>query len=349
VKFGTDHTVRLGLEYHHNADDSGSVALGTVSDDIYAASLMWDWQVTPDVGLTNAIRVDHLTLDFAGKLLPTSGLTIAQYDNTSVTEPSFNTGAVWRATGQDTIRFSLARGVQLPTMLDYALQLPKGFYSPLVSFSGQPDLSPSIVWNAEVDYDRALPAIGSVLRTALFANRLDDILSWPFGTALTVSPTGAHIYDSRNIGYSTAVGSEIELKGHSASGFRWNASYALAATTDHTPLDHATPPTSIVTFAHSTPEHVVIGGLGYTRDRLELDVMGRWQSSFLDFRTNPQRTALVAVNVDNYVTMTARIGYRVTDNLTVALTAQQFNQSQLVETAGPPVERSIIASLTLHL
>jgi hypothetical protein len=64
---------------------------------------------------------------------------------------------------------------------------------------------------------------------------------------------------------------------------------------------------------------------------------------------NPQRTGLVAVNIDNYVTMTARVGYRLTDTLTLALTAQQFARDQLVETAGPPVQRQIIASLTVRL
>ncbi len=81
----------------------------------------------------------------------------------------------------------------------------------------------------------------------------------------------------------------------------------------------------------------------------ELDLLARWQSSYLDFRVNPQRTGLVAVNIDNYVTMTARVGYRLTGTLTLALTAQQFAQDQLVETAGPPVQRQIIASLTVRL
>jgi hypothetical protein len=43
------------------------------------------------------------------------------------------------------------------------------------------------------------------------------------------------------------------------------------------------------------------------------------------------------------------VGYRLTDSLTLALAAQQFNQSQLSETAGPPVQRQIIVSLTLRL
>ena len=50
--------------------------------------------------------------------------------------------------------------------------------------------------------------------------------------------------------------------------------------------------------------------------------------------------------MDNYLTVNGRIGYNVTDHLTVALAAQQFNTSQLYQTAAPPVERRVIVSLT---
>lgn len=349
VKLGTDHAIRFGLEYRHNGDDSGSLAVGSISNDIYSASLMWDWQVMPSLSLTNAVRVDYLALHFSGTLLPQSGLTEAEYNQTTLTEPSFNSGLVWHATDDDTFKLSFARGVQLPTLLEYALQVPAGFYNPYVGYFGQPNLRPAIVLNSELDYDRALPAIGSVLRTAVFAQRTDDIIAWSFGAPLQISPAGAPVFYSQNVGYSTAAGAEIALKGHAASGLRWNASYALVATTNHTPLNQGPAPTGTVEYAHSTPDHVVIGGVGYTQDRLELDLMGRWQASYLDYRLNDNRTALVPINVDNYISLNARIGYRLTDTLTAAVTARQFNQSQLNETAGPPVQRSLIVSLTARM
>ncbi len=146
-----------------------------------------------------------------------------------------------------------------------------GFYGP-VAYAGQPDLHPSVIWNSELDYDRALPAIASTLRTALFAQLIDNLIYWPFGAPLTFVPAG------------------------------------------------------IVDYDHSAPSHVVIGGLGYSVDRWELDLMGHY----------PTRTMLMLVDVDNYVTMNARIGYRVTEHVTVALTAQQFNAPYLAETVGPP-------------
>lgn len=349
VKLGTDHTVRLGLEYRHNGDDSGSLALGAIDNDIYSASLMWDWQMTPSLSLTNAVRLDYMVLHFSGTLLPQSGLTVSEYNKTTLTEPSFNSGLVWHATDDDTFKLSAARGVQLPTLLEYALQVPAGFYNPFVSYVGRPDLNPAIVLNTELDYDRTLGVIGSVLRAAVFAQRTDDIIAWPFGAPLQISPVGAPVFYSQNVGYSTATGAELALKGHAASGLRWNASYALVATTNHTPLNQGPAPTGTVEYAHSTPEHVVIGGIGYTRDRLELDMMARWQSSYLDYRLNGDRTALLPINVDNYISLSARIGYRLTDTLTAAVTARQFNQSQLLETAGPAVQRAVIVSLTARM
>lgn len=348
VKLSSQHTLRFGLEYRNDADNSGDYANGVLSTAIYSASLMWDWQLAPSLSLTNAVRVDHLLLSYSGHLLPGTGVTVAQYNATTVTEPSYNSGLVWRATDDDTFRVSVARGVQLPTLLEYAVQFPPGIFSP-AAYIGRPNLDPAVIWNAELDYDRALPSIVSTLRTAVFTQRINDLATSPFGAPLTIVPPGLPVFFSQNVGYSTAAGLEIGIKGHAPSGFRWNASYSLAATTDHTDLNAGPVPRSVVEYAHSAPEHVVIGGIGYTRGRLELDLMARWQSSYLDFRFNSDRTALLAVNIDNYVTLDARVGYRLTDTLTVALTAQQFNQSWLAETAGPPVQRQIILSLTARL
>jgi outer membrane receptor for ferrienterochelin and colicins len=349
VKLGTDHALRFGLEYRYNADSSQDFLLGTISNAVYAASAMWSWQVTPGVSLTNAVRVDYLQLHYDGQLLPASGLTQAQYDRTRLARTSFNSGLVWKATDDDTLRLLAARGVRLPSLLEYGFQTDFSGLSP-VTFSGRPDLLPSIVWNAELDYDRTLPIIDSTLRTALFAQRIDDVIGNPLDTPITATPAGTPIYQSQNIGYSTAAGLELSLKGHAPSGFRWYFSYALAATTDHTVLAQAgSIPDGIVAYSRAVPRDVVIGGVGYTRDRLEFDLLGRWQSSFLDFRTMDSGLSYTPVEVADYITLNARAGYRLTDNLSVSLAAQQFNRSELIETAGPPVERRIIVSVTVRL
>jgi hypothetical protein len=90
----------------------------------------------------------------------------------------------------------------------------------------------------------------------------------------------------------------------------------------------------------------VILGTGYTRGKLELDAQGRWQSRFTDYAFTQRGPA--PVYVSDYLTCLLRAGYNLTDHLTLALVGQQLNVSRLIESAGPPVQRSVIGSVTAH-
>jgi hypothetical protein len=48
-------------------------------------------------------------------------------------------------------------------------------------------------------------------------------------------------------------------------------------------------------------------------------------------------------------TIDARAGYRLNDNVTIPLSAQQFDASHLTASAGLPVERRVFVTLVLHL
>jgi outer membrane receptor for ferrienterochelin and colicins len=91
---------------------------------------------------------------------------------------------------------------------------------------------------------------------------------------------------------------------------------------------------------------VVILGGGYTWNKLEIGAQARWQSRFTDYRYTA--AGLVPVYVADYLTTRLRVGYNLTDHLTLALTGQQLNVPRVLQAAGPPVERSIIASATVH-
>ena len=95
--------------------------------------------------------------------------------------------------------------------------------------------------------------------------------------------------------------------------------------------------------------HVIVLGGGYTYGKWEFDVQSKWQSWFLDYKATPAATTLQPVMVSNYLTADSRIGYRVTDNLTAALSAQQFNVSNLLVSAGPPIQRRVFLVMTIHL
>jgi len=346
LKLGADHVVRIGLEYRNNAETSPGFIGGTIGYHVFAGSLMWNWQITPSVALTNAVRVDELQLRYSGNLAAGSGFTLGNYNSTNFAVPSFNSGLVVELTPEDTIRFMLARGVQVPSLFDFGVQIPFGAVGPVV-IAGNPDVHPSTVDNIELDYDRALPAMGSELRFAVFAQRNRDLISQPFAVPPVLGPTGLPLLLTSNVGSSNAMGAQIGIKGHSDSGFRWNVSYAYVATTDNTVLNRGGLITSAINYANSAPRSVGIAGIGYTRDRWELDLMGRWQSSYQDFRASVSNPFLLEpVEVRNYLSLNARAAYRLTDNFTVHVSAQQFNASQLLQTAGPLVERRVLFGIT---
>ena len=345
-KLSADHTIRIGLEYRNNTLTAPGFLQGTVGYQVYAASAMWNWQITPALSLTNALRTDTLALRYSGTPAAFSGFDLADYNHAGFTAVSFNSGLVYEATDQDTLRLMVARGVQLPSLVEFGEQSPFGALGPVV-VAGNPGTRPAVVNNIELDYDRALPGWHATLRSALFAQRTDDIISEPFSSNVQfVPPFGIPLVTTTNVGSSEAFGGELGLRGQTPGGLRWSASYALAATTNHTTLNTGPQATSPIDYAMSAPRHIVTGGLGYNWERVELDVKARWQSSYMDYRPTGVGFYLQPVTVQNYVTVNARVAYKLTEQLTAALTAQQLNTARLYQTAAPPIERRIIASLT---
>jgi outer membrane receptor for ferrienterochelin and colicins len=342
LKLNADNTIRVSLEYRNNALTS-SVVGGQVGYAVYSASGMWDWQITPALSFTNSVRIDYLSLYYSGKLVPLSGLTDSNYNSATLAQPSFNSGLVYKLTDQDTIRLTAGRGLQVPSLFDYAAQLIVA--PPIVGYVGSPSVQPTAVWNLELGYDRAIAPIDSTVTASVFVQRNDNILTPPGGTPL--GPTSAHGFDSfsQNSGYSDAVGGELGIKGKSPSGFRWNASYAFEVISDHLTINQKTI-TSPQNYQAGTPTSTVILGAGYTWQKLEIDAQGRWQSRFTDYTDSG--SVLRPVYVDDYLTFMARVGYNLTDHVTLGLTGQQFNVSRLVQSSGPPVERSVIGSVNVH-
>ena len=355
LKLGTSHTVRLGLEYRNSNATSSRDFAGQVGYQVVSGSLMWDWQVTPTVSVTNAVRLDRFTLNQSGPVLAASGFTAADYQGRAITEPSFNSGVVWRVTDQDTLRLTAARGLQLPSLFNLGYQgtgsVNVGPIKIPVYFLGSPKLQASAVSNLEIGYDRALPMLNSSVRTALFVQRTDDVITDPLGAVPAFDGRVARLV-AANTGHSSAVGGEIGIRGQAPIGaegsLRWNASYAYISISDH--LTNTT--YALQDFQRGTPTHVVVAGGGYSIGKFELDVQGRWQSRYRDYRRSTASISITStiaaapLEIANYVQVDARAGYRVTDHLTLALTAQQFIAQRLMQSAGPPVERRLLISAT---
>jgi iron complex outermembrane receptor protein len=338
VKLNANTTIRVGLEYRHNAIQWSAPGGGTDAYDDYAINGMWDWQIAPAFELTNALRLDHLDLHDNGFFVPSFGRTAAMYNTATLTQPSFNMGLVIRPSDQDTIRITLARGLQVPSLYDYTVQV-----SPFLF--GSPTVAPTAVWNTELAYNRTLAPLGATLATSVFFQRNTNLIAPP-GSLLSFLPNGAPTLTAENVGSSNEIGFELGLRGKTPRGLRWNASYRYASISDDITATAAAIPNVQTRYARGTPVHAVIIGLGYNLQKWEFDTQGLWQSPTTDFATG--RAGENAVTIGNYVTLNARIGYRLTDYLTLAGTVQQLNTSRALETAGDTIDRRFTASANVR-
>jgi outer membrane receptor for ferrienterochelin and colicins len=340
---GADHTLRFGLEYRDNFT-SGKFFGGKIGYNVYAASAMWTWQISPKLTLTNAVRLDYLALNFSGSPAAASKYTLNDYNNARLSELSINSGIVYKPTDNDTFRLLVSRGVQAPSLTDFGLQLTNTSGGLPLTFSGNPYLKAASVVNYEIDYDRTIAPIDAILRASIYHQKTDDLLTSPVNAPLVFGAGGLSGY-SQNIGSSSAAGGEIGLKSAGDSSMRWKISYAFISITDQVLLGAPGSSSNVFDYRHGAPASVVDLGAGYSWDRIEIDAQARWQSHFTD--QQPSVTGgIVPFQVRNHVTMNARIGYHITDRVTVTLSGAQLGQSRIFQSAGTPVERRVTAALT---
>ena len=237
LQFG-NHTLRFAAEYRDNTVSSLEAFSGRLGYTNLAGSVMWNWRVLPWLSLTNAFREDDLSLSHDGMQfwLPGNG---DLYYSAHITEPSFNSGAVLKLSANDTIRITAARAVQLPSLVDFGYAR----YSAFGLVVGNTGLQPSALLSYGLDYDRALPALGSILRVAVFTQHSANSIGSPFGSGVTPLPPSAGVgsqqglqyaLEAKNFGGSSETGIEIGVKGSNAR-LHWEASYTWAAVDDHSP------------------------------------------------------------------------------------------------------------------
>jgi iron complex outermembrane receptor protein len=345
LKLSADHTVRFGLEYRNTQGTSSAQSIfgGTVGYQVVAASTMWNWDILPTLSLTNAVRIDDVMLNRSGTTVfgpyLLNGSTLADYGR-SFQSFSFNSGLVYKVSDSDTVRLMAARGLQSPSLVDFGYVVV-----------GNPDLNPTVVGNYELAYDKDVVALQTTMRASVFYQTQDDIIGNIYGDNPVLTPLGfRNLVD--NIGSSHETGIELGFKGHSESGWRWDGSYSFATLTDHLDIIQSVPRTSNIDYQHGTPEHTVKLGGGYSVGSWEFDAHARWQSSWTTYKQISQQLNLLlppsvgAFQVPNYLSVNARVGYKITERLTVSGTAEQFNQARIATSNGLPNERRFLIKLT---
>lgn len=341
-KAGPDHTFRAMLEYRYKEFSAKNAPTENyenpdLNENSYAAGGTWLWKINDKLSATNAVRIDHNSMYMDGTLLPESPHSYAAY-NQAYDAVSINSGLVYKATDMDSFRATYGRGVQDPS------EIQTGFNSNLevvphvlnYDILGNPNLKPTIVDNYELGYDRKVPDIFSVAKFSTY---------YEFNHDLTAeAPTGLLGYDaygveseSINVGNSQGWGGEFEVKGDHA-GFRWDGSYSYETVRDSTLVSQT------LGYANSAPEHHLRLLLGYTTGKWELDTNGQYVTS-----TNMLRNISTSANpvyTAGYASLSGRIGYQVTDNVTVAATAVNLQQQNLQASPYPELQRQFLLTMT---
>jgi len=337
-KLGAVNTFRVATEYQRNTMNTVPTAGAQIGYQVYSASGMWQWQILPELALTNAARIDMLQLERSGlpPLIP--ALANAPWHR-HIDEPSFNTGLVYRPGDNDTLRLTAARGVQLPSLVELGgLQLAL----PHLIATGVPTVQPTVVYNYEFDWDHTIRPLNTTTRTALFYQVSDGLQAVQSGKYL-ILPTGIVLLTPANIGDSQEIGLELSARGTLTGGWRWNAGYSPRLVRDQL-LPGQPPVLTGVDFARTTPHNVIDFGAGRTSGRWEIDAAARFESNFIGFNGLPNNT-YVPVQVAAYLTLDARAAYQLTHNLTLALIGQGITYSSQRQTSVGSVDRRVIGVL----
>ena len=338
ISIGTDHTLRLAASYRHNTVNTTPIRGGEVYFDLLSTSAMWVWDIAPGLSLTNAVRLDHLMLNRSGFLPSWFPMTNADWER-SLDEVSFNSGLVWNASHEDTVRLIASRGVQLPNLVELgALYMSAGG----LTVMGSPNVNPTTVTNFEIAWDRAVPELAAKLQLSAFYQDTREISSVGGGGFLT---SAGMIATPANIGSSKASGIELTAKGKFWGTWHWSIGYRWMTVKDDF-IPAAQGGIDFVDFEHTVPKDLLKLGLGWASGPWEADVYLHAQSQTQGLRSATLST--VPVEIGAFSSADARIAYQITDWATLALSGSNLLQARQIQTAGPPVERQWFVTLTLQ-
>ena len=326
----SDHTLRLAAEYRHNQVGTLRPEDGRISFDAGSASAMWNWQILPVLAFTSALRFDSVTYN----TVPPKNAPVAIGPGLHVNEWNFNTGLVWNAGNQDTVRLLAARGVQLPNLVQvWDAASGQGGNRPLL-------LKPSTVANYEALWNHHFTDFDARLQFAVYHQDTDDVISTGSGTIDAVGVPGLAPI---NVGSSHADGVEVSAQGRFDESWRWSASYRLEMIDDQ--YVGAGSRTDLINYHDTTPQHLVKTNIGWDRGEWSTDVFLQYQSETIGLRRfGPKR---LFVPIGSFATVDARVAYRLSDAVTLSISGQNLLNGSQQQTSGPDVERQFFVTLSI--
>ena len=334
IELNNSHTARFGTEFRRNRVDSSDVLMNDqgLRYDNFAFNTMWNWQINDDWSWTNAGRIDYLNLSHSGPLPAASIFTDDDFEDTEITALSYNSGLVWNATTQDTLRLSSARGVEVPSIFEFGLSTSTGGQY----LSGNPHTDPTITTSHELAWDRRLDSIEKgLLRAAIFQRDTKDVKS------VQAQLVGANVY-TNNIGSSSTHGAELSLEGVYKEAYEWGLGYIFQQTRDDLQNRLFGNPFVPKAYEDTNPSHEFKVKLGYHDGPWEADTLAYYVSQTRQLRTN----GTAYESIKPYVGLNARIAYEIDEGFTAAIHGNQLQSASTQTTPLPDIERRVFFTLT---
>ena len=342
-KLGSRHMLRLGIEYRYRDyrqyNDQIVVQSPHLVQRFVSFSGTWLWQLEENISLSSAIRFDHQTMKQAGEINATNFFDYDDYRHAN-NEISANSTLTYSPTENDHFRISYGRGVMMPSLIQNGYSQIIDFdYGFLIDAEGNPRLKPTVVQDLSMDYSRRFGTLFSTLKTSLFYEWSRNIAA-PFvaGPFVIIDGREALANYAQNVGCSHGWGGEVQLKGEHPSGLRWDASYSFVRVDDQSGVR------TLINYQDSTPRHHVRLLLGYSTGPWEFDGSAHYVTNTAMGRNTV--AFAVPVRTGGYTSLGGRMGYRVDDRFTVALSGTNLSRRVTHVSAFPAVERQVLMSFT---
>jgi len=336
------HTLRLSGEVRR--DEASQRGPGIDFDIGYrnvSGAAMWAWEPLDALSFTNAVRVDQLELE-AGE--PPPGVPFAREDyDRSFTETSFNSTVMWRATPTDQLRVTVARGVQLPSLVDWGLAagVPDGEGGTLRFIGGTPQNDIATAWSYEIGWRRRVAPLNAAFEAVVFHTRREHIIGSPGFVPDAFAPGPVYLLTDR--GDTQADGVELSLEGAVADAWRWNVNYTNLDVDDDLTVSQ---PYSPVAFAPAQPTHVANGVVTYDSGRLLATLAGHYQSDTAELALTPGGFA--PQQIDAFLDLDARLDVRLSDTVAVGISGLGLLDETQKQTSVGETERRLFFTLRLR-
>ena len=341
-KIGTRNTFRLAVEYRDNQENTTPLDAGRIGYGVLAPSAMWDFAATSQLSLTAAARLDHLALRRTGPA-PNGFVYGANSDwNRTIDSLSANLGVVYKPSQLDTLRATYARGIQIPTLVEFgALQevlVPGPF---VVSLGGNPYLQPAVVSNYELSYDRTLQALAAKASVKVFFQQSEDVKGRWDPADLVMGAAGAEAV-FENASDSTMTGFELAASGRIGAGFRWSADTTYTHVEDRATGDFSLHARRIE-FARMTPAFRGNVAAGWSDAHWAADLYVHYVSAY-----DAYDTLGVLVTTPGYASLAARVSYLLPRGWTAAVSGQNLGAARQTQglVSGLQAPRRVIFSLS---